>query len=677
MFVALSLAAALTSLGPAPGASTPTRVLIAGGAYLAAALAMRRMRAAFDRRQQGMPPFRASAAATYLVLIAVAARLAAPSGEVQASAAALATFGIAAVLLAVAAVGRAGPVMPRLPLDSTATWFLVGLRNRFGLWTPTDDSSAVGASNGRRFLGPRVVVACWLILLISGTAIGLQAVWNGPVPRVFISPDESNNKLAAMRVAATGAPILRHPFEDEEDLLHPRLWTAQGSRAFSIHAPLVQYLYGGALALGRAGEWFPYILAGVGIAALSAGGIVIARSRPWAGALLPLLALPVGYWMLRPWMNFSVFLTFASLALLSFSCWARLRKESFLVPLGLFLALAGATRPDQMVYLLTFSFLAALLIGWRCWRLSAFVHALAGISAAGLSLVLNWLTTGHALQSGYQLAAQLRGPTAARDLAPVPLSILHYALAPTGLPAPEGLAHALDSYWFLMGPVWLLVPMGLGLAALAVPQMSQRARVIGMLAVLVAAGFWLSRFNPISYGMDRQTGALQHDFPRYTAMIYLLAGAAILAGIDRLRGFWPSVFALAAAVLAVSGALHLYNGEGPDSLVGQAEFRKHMEGFAGRLEESLPPQAVLYSLTLDRVLTGNGPLVASVPLEFGPVRLAESMIRAEKNGYRPFVAELSAPYAQLLTVEVEKRGYRLIARSQDNLNYLELRPDSG
>ena len=253
---------------------------------------------------------------------------------------------------------------------------------------------------------PVWILSFWLAALIVTTVVTLHVIWAGPIPDVFISPDESNNRVGAELVASAGSPVLNLPFEDNEDLVHPRFWVSSGSRAISPHPPMIFFLYGSALMTGPFGRWFPYVFAGIGIAALSLAGILISKRRPIEGALLPLLALPVTYWILRPWSSFSPYLTSVALAVVFFLLSARRSRRVFMVLFAFFLALAGALRPDQMLYLYAISFIAALIVLGRPWHKIAMLHLVSAVAAVFATAWLNWQVTGDPLMTGYQFAAR-------------------------------------------------------------------------------------------------------------------------------------------------------------------------------------------------------------------------------------------------------------------------------
>ncbi len=445
--MALSGAGGLAALPPAAQLGSPTGVLFVGLAYPAVVLGIRWVRGAVTGNSSPQPGISPSAASLYAMLIVLAGRLAledytGPPVPV------LISVSVAVALLAASAFGR-----------EQLTQFGVHLADRRlkrrlnGALGPLSIAIAFAFNRTRNGPLPRSRWRKWVLplwcLLVAGLTVWLLTwIWGSPTPTVFISPDESNNRVGAEIVALTGSPLISLPFEDPEDLVHPRFWVSNGLEAFSPHPPATFYIYGAGLNAGPIGWWLPYATSGLGIAALSGAGVLIAARRPQIGALLPVLALPAAYWILRPWSSFSPYLTSISIALVFAILWLTNRRSPLAVAYAISLGIAGLIRPDQMVFLIGGSFLITYLIVRQGWRVIAGLHAAAALGTMSVTAIFNWQTSGNPMMTGYQLSARTIELTSLRDTAALPISTVLYAFAPSGLPRMNDLEIAVEQYVF-------------------------------------------------------------------------------------------------------------------------------------------------------------------------------------------------------------------------------------
>ena len=506
--------------------------------------------------------------------------------------------------------------------------------------------------------------------------LGFLFMWwayGSPQPAVFSTPDEAVNRLAAQLVTERGVPAYEPPIEDPENLIHMRFWFSNGEDARPAYPPFVYYAYGLAARVGPIGEWLPLIVASVGLGALAAAGALAAQRRPLLGVFLPFIAFPVGVWISRPWMNFSPFYSLVALTALCVVLWGRTSQFRYLATAAALTGVAGATRPDQLLFVFGGLYLLALAMqpgSWRSITVSLFVS---GTGAVLVIALLNWAVVGDPLQSGYEELATETGATEARDRAPGRLTTLAYAIAPFGVSLGAEAWHMLAKYWLLMGTVSLLTALGLAGYAQALRRNERTLLLValgGLVLLFVLTRLCAGCFGAdASFGTDAPFGTVRHSVPRYLGMAYLLFGFATL----RLVSGSPRRVATGALVtLALTGML-LFAG----NLLAEHFLAAAHSERAARTNRYLPEGTVLYTWVDDKIMWAEDSLtVATVPPDFKlvlPMNLDEAAPSVPPASYDQLIRSIQHSRRQGRPVAVSRLHPAHVEELVSRLRAVDLR----
>lgn len=500
--------------------------------------------------------------------------------------------------------------------------------------------------------------------------LGMLWAYGSPQPSVLATPDEATNLLAARLVAERGVPAYLPPIDDPEDLLHIRVWYSNGEDARPAYPPFMYYTYGLAAKLGPIGEWLPFLVSSVGFAALAAAGALAIPRRPLLGVLLPFVAFPVGVWLTRPWMNLAFFYAVIAVAALCLVLWTRNRQYRFFAAAAVVIAVAGAARPDQLLYAYGGLYLLALLIEPRAWpRITATLFA-SGTAAVVMIAMLNWAVVGDPLQSGYEALSESGESARALDSLPGGLRAALYAIAPWGFDVGADFWRTLAKYWVLMASVSLLSALGmLGYAGLLRERGNRRLLLVALGALVLV--FIASRYCAGCFGTEDPIVSVRHSVPRYMGMAYLLFGFAALLFVSRK----PTRFATGAVVvLALSGTLVVAS-----NLRVERSLASSLGEEAAELNHYLPEGTVVYAWSGDKLLWDeDGLVVATMPIGLKtpplhkmdePARTAPAAsydrvvrsVRATRAQGRPAaIAGMHTDHFDVLAARLREAGFRLV-----------------
>ena len=496
---------------------------------------------------------------------------------------------------------------------------------------------------------PFDVTAAILGAILAATATFVLVVWayGSPEREIFTTADEATDRLAAQLVTDTGAPVFQTPIDDPEGLLHIRFWYEEDGDVRPAYPPFAFYAYGLAARLGGIGEWLPLIVPSVGLAALAAAGALTlgGRQAPF-GALFPLVLFPVSTWMTRAWMNFALFDAALAGIALCLVLWHRTSRFGFFAAVAALTAVAGATRPDQLLWLYGAVYLVALALERHSWRRITASMFVSGGVAVGVVLVLNWAVGGDPLQSGYEELADATASETSRDLLPGPLRTVAYALAPWGFDiGPNGLWQ-LAKYWLLMMPIGLLTLLGaVGYVWLLRDAVHRQQREL--LGLLVALGvltvlFSVSRLCPGCQGADSATAGIRDSIPRYLALAYMLAGFAALA---YMRSHPSRLLRGTLVGLSLFGGLLFFM-----NLKVERDIAVWLNAETALAERYLPDGTIYYTWYGEKTLGElDGLYAASFPYEFlitRPGGLEEPAPAVPEAAYERLVQSVEASRAQ-------------------------------
>jgi hypothetical protein len=446
-------------------------------------------------------------------------------------------------------------------------------------------------SLGRAIL---VVATAWFVL-------GFGAIlWaEGLNPRIFCTPDEAANRQAAGVIVETGRPFLTLPFEDPEDLAHPRGWLTQGPVAVPIYPPVPIYFYAFLLRLGWVGRALLVLLPASALAAFAAGiARLLPEGRRYFALLAPTLAMPALYWLLRPWMNLCALLTCVCWAVSCFSFWCAGGRKGWLAATMACVGAAAATRPDYTVYLL----LVAMLLAWGRrpaeWRRIGALGVAAGAGALVANLAGNYLVTGHPFRAAYQLA--MAEDKAAPHVNPA-LKLVQLLFFPMTFPGFGAVGHALFRYWVSMQPTWIL--LGAQLCLFVFLKRARRSERIAVVAtLLLACAFMISRIDLDLFGFDRDDAWVTDSLPRYWSPVYLLASIPPLLVIASAKARWQALAGGLVLLALAAGNLVNLGWRAPQSVLRQ-HILFHKEGeWLPRIKRLVPPDAIIYTPSWDKVL---------------------------------------------------------------------------
>jgi hypothetical protein len=511
--------------------------------------------------------------------------------------------------------------------------------------------------------------------------VGLAIVWFvaalatliwawGLNPLVFSSPDESVVRFGARLVSQHGQPFIKLPFPDTEDLAHPRSWLSLGDVAVPVYAPVAIYAYGALLRVHRVGLLLIALLPASAMAAVVAGTArLLPIGRRWLAVLVPALGFVSLYWVLRPWINLSPVISCLCWCFFFWTSWRADGKAGSLAAAALCVGMAAAIRPDYAGFLLVAALLLILADRPEEWKLILLLFCGAGVFAIVPNLVLNRLTTGHALRAVYQIALDRQyGPDASNGLdnphGMSVWSVLRVLVAPMGLPTFKVAATEFKKYFVVMSPATLV-----GLLAF-VPLLRERktiSRALFALAILWIVFFVFTRLHDDVHGGEVSIGVLHHSVPRYLAPVYLFAPLPLTLLVGRLRKRWLFVVGAAlASLVAVNSVLAVYLDQ-PGSIRQLRGSQQRGEALLDLLSTEIPADAMVYSESSDKVLWSRWRV--GVIDETGPS--ASSITRAAGAGLPVFILESrpGRPFRQLraalattgLTLVRERRGaYRVV-----------------
>ncbi len=513
-----------------------------------------------------------------------------------------------------------------------------------------------------------VIAGAWFLLALAT----VTWVFGSPDRTAFQSPDEVITARGAHLVAESGVPRAAAPFDDPTTLARMRNWvlTEDGDHIGSVPAT-APYVYGIPRML-PGGGWFLFLLPALGVGLLAGASSLALRRERWLGALVPALAFPALYWMLRPWHNVGLELALASVAGALLVGFARLRRPVLAVA-GVAVAMSAAlVRPDHVHLLLGLPLIWLVALDgadgrWRRWTM---VIAAAAAAWVGGVLLGNLVTTGQAMVSPIDLLdfpSEIRGP--GRDL-PKPLPQLIIILAPKGWIAPGVVARQLLKYWIQLGPIAPVVAVGL-LASTAAALRAWRTRAPLAIAATasMALAVWhaLTRISTTDLGASSPDPALVHSYPRYTALVYIAFAIATVVTISRIeRPPWRHVAAGVAVLVALGGVTTLFRG--PIEVEGFVTLRSALQDADEYAEAvaQLPDDAIVYSRRVDKYVWASHPVAKyqydRVLAGVGPIAydlLPTSFLAAIDAGLTPYLLELNPEDVEAMRAALGPAGLRL------------------
>ncbi|HTQ02469.1 MAG TPA: hypothetical protein VMI54_01390 [Polyangiaceae bacterium] len=472
---------------------------------------------------------------------------------------------------------------------------------------------------------PACVAAVWFALALA------MMLWaRGLEPIAFFTPDEAVNRLAGELIAKTGRPFLELPFPDPENAAHPRLWFSLGHYAVPLYPPVSLFAYGLLTYLGTFGLLLLVLFVASGVAAFAAGTArLLPPGRRLLGVFAPALASPALYWVLRPWMNISLFLVCIGWAVYSWARWRESERVGWLDATFACVGAAAAIRPDYTAYLLLTTLALGAAAKPSAWRRLLLGAVAAGAGAVCLNLPLNYVVTGHAFRAAYQLVLD---PEQGAHPSPFWLRFLRILLFPMDPPP-------LDEFWRVFVRYWLN-PRSVAFLALGqlawIPiwrRQSKLGRWLSLAALVLLVVFMSSRMDPDTFGARRPVAQLDDSIPRYWTPVYWLAVIAPLLLVARAARRW--VMWGGAACLAAVAALCLHDAwiTPIQSILDEHSLTlttpRRFEDLARRLRK----RAIVYARPYDkllwsRFLTGN--------LEEANATAA-SMLRAHRHHFTPYL----------------------------------------
>jgi hypothetical protein len=523
-------------------------------------------------------------------------------------------------------------------------------------------------------------LAAWARLSLSRAILAVAAAWfvaafsgilwaEGLNPRVFCTPDEAANRQAAGVIAETGRPLLQLPFEDPEDLAHPRAWLSQGSVAIPIYPPVPIYFYALLLRLGWLGEVLLALLPASAVAAFAASvARLLPEGRRWLALSAPALAMPALYWLLRPWMNVCALLTCVCWAVNFFSCWCASGRKGWLTATLACVGAAAAARPDYTVYLL----LVTMLLAWgrepAGWRRVGVLAFAAGAGALVANLVGNYLVTGHPFRAAYQLA--MARDIAAPHVNPL-LKLLQLLFFPMKFQGWDASGRALLRYWVWMQPTWIL--LGAQLCLLVYVRGARRSERIAVAAtILLACSFMISRVDPELFGLKRPEAWVNGSLPRYWSPVYLLASITPLLVVGRLKARWQSVTGVFVLLALAAGNLAAVVWRSPQAVLQQHDISDQEQAWLVRLHKLIPADAVVYTPSWDKVLWSRYHVGS---MDDDPALTVRSIERALRSSRRVFFWTHPLPARTLRAFEAALARRELaLVKLDDRLRLYEVEP---
>jgi hypothetical protein len=514
-----------------------------------------------------------------------------------------------------------------------------------------------------------VIAGVWFVAAF-GTVLW---AW-GLNPVVFQVTDEAVVRQAARLISQHGNPFLKLPFADPEDLAHMREWMSNGDTALPIYAPVVLYAFGFLLRFHGLGLLLIEVLPASALAAFAAGTArLLPLGRRWLALLAPLLGFVSFYWILHPWLNLSPVLAGLCWAFLFWTCWRDDRRMRWLVATTLCIGAASAIRPDYAAFLLLSMVLLLLASDLGQWRLILGLAILSGVCALVPNLILNKLTTGHALRAVYQIAMDRQygadGTHGLDNTHGFPgLGMLRVLLVPMGFPTLTVAFTQFKKYFITMSVAPLLLLAQLALIPL-LRGVARNARILHLLLLLLAVFFVVTHLHGELFGDDEPRGYVYHSVPRYLSPVFLFAALPPLLWLGRLRLKVPLVLgaALACAVAAKS-AYEVFVNQ-PASLADIHQWVAARTILLNAFAKKIPNNAIVYSAYQDKLLWSRWYVGVIVdPIQ----QTATSINRAVEAGLPVFLLEpkagsqfkqlkalLSAKQFKLVRLDGRRGLYRL------------------
>jgi len=475
-------------------------------------------------------------------------------------------------------------------------------------------------------------------------------------PMVVPTSDEAVIRYAAWLIEHGRGPFLDVPLPDPEDLMHPRSWLTIDNRATPTYAPVSFYLYGWILRLHEFGQFLIAAMPASGVALFAAGcARLLPVRRRWLALLAPLVGFPALYWLMRPWINMSPFLTSLCWTVFCWASWRESNKDGWLVAALGCLGYGAAMRPDYAAYLFVLTLLFGIAARPDRWKLIFALVIASGVLALTPNLILNKMITGHALKAAYQMSIDRLFGAEPEHTIPG-LGMLRSLVLPMGIPSWEVGSTAFRKYWLTMGPVALLLFGQLALVPL-LAKPPPKARYLLALAVAIMAFFCLSRMHDDLWGGSMKVGGVYHSVPRYLTPVYLLAALPPLLFLGQCKNRWLMIGGcLLASALAVGGGYEIWSHKPNSSFNFVRDFNTKKTAELGRLLKVLPEDAAVYTPREDiwtwpqgRIWTIDDP---------GPT--AQSVERASKalnNVY--LLIPSQTPQVKRLIVELARRRISL------------------
>lgn len=519
---------------------------------------------------------------------------------------------------------------------------------------------------------------------VTALLVLLVVIYDGPSHVTFVNPDEATSRHAIAQVVERGRPTVDEPFDDPNDLTHQRLWVTPDGTTFTPAYPATMPLVmGWADRLVPYGGWLVILLPAVGAGSLVAAVALLLPRHHWAAALVPALAFPGTYWLLRPWANISALVATAGIAALLFAVWARSRRWWWGVASLVAAALAAAFRPDEIHVALGLSLLAFAAIA-RGRALAAWTagHVVAGAAVAASVAFGNLLTTGAWLTTAVDLLDLPQPRTPWASTLPAPWNHVMRILGQNGLPDGANFVRQSYKYWVELGPVSLLTALAVPLVATTIVVLwrrrERRHATVATLATLLLVSLYVTRISRTDLGAMHDHGALIHSLPRYAALTYVGAAVGVVAGVALLRNRILRWGLLGAAVaLAIAAAA--YVAEAPNDREEDVAYllaeHAELEGLPDRVRRDVGDRAVLYSRTYDRYLWSAAPvgmlqhegyhLVEGRPdAQFVNVaQLPETLERALDAGFDAYLFQVPSAEFDDLRSALRSRDLRLVLRS--------------
>jgi hypothetical protein len=495
---------------------------------------------------------------------------------------------------------------------------------------------------------PALVGVIWFALALAA----LLWMW-GLNPLVFPSPDEAVVRYSAQVIAEHGSPILQVPFPDPEDLAHPRSWVTLGDKIVPTYAPVSLYLLGFLLRLGRFGLLLVAVFPASAVGAFAAGTAhLLPPGRRWLALFAPALAFPALYWLMRPWVNVSPLLACLCWAFFFWGRWRAAEKNRDLRLCAVLIGLGTAIRPDYAAFLLLAAVLVSVAANPPRWKQVFVVFTLAGVCALASNLFLNKVLTGHPLQAAYQVALDRQwGP---QDGGGTPgLGILRVLLVPMGWPIPKIALKTFLKYWLKMGPIALVLIGQLALIPLLFDK-SRLSRALYALLFLLCVFFVYTRLHDDVFGGHDRFGWVEHSVPRYLTPAYLFAALPPLLLLGRLKRKLALIPGLLVVLGTAGAGLYEIAEREPSSFAFVRHYVPLHEGLLETLQREIPPQAMVYTVTGDKLVWSRWRLGTIEDLNLS----AASMERALNAGFEVYMLDsrYGAPSHHRLAQLLAKRS---------------------